>query len=369
MKIGILTFHRALNYGAFLQCFALKKTVESFGHDVEIIDYWPDAHAQVYAGFNKTIFKHCNIIGKLNMLIDWIFSYKKRLSRRKSFEKLWAEQLGLTNIQTLLTHNELRNVKKDIVLYGSDQIWWKSTIIGYEGFDDAYWGQHIPDMVRKVSYGASMGIINLNEDDKKDIRKWLSSFSAVSVRESDLKLTLDSFCNIPITTVLDPTLLLSKEEWSKYCITPKIDVPYILLFNLMSSSAAIDMATSLSRKYGYKVVELTASVNYKKHGNNAVQTASPFEFIGWIKKAAFVVTSSFHGTAFSIIFERPFVSMGMKNNSGRVASLLKSLCIEDRLVSGINMSEDEIDYTNVKDLLSHEREKSLTFLNHSIRKN
>ena len=350
MKIGILTFHRALNYGAFLQCFALKKTVESLGHDVEIIDYWPDAHAQVYAGFNKTLFKHCNMIGKLNMLIDWTFSYKKRLSRRKSFEKLWAEQLGLTNIQTLLTHNELRNVKKDIVLYGSDQIWWKSTIIGYEGFDDAYWGQHIPDMVRKVSYGASMG-------------------SAVSVRESGLKLTLNSFCNIPITTVLDPTLLLSKEEWSKYSIAPRVDVPYILLYNLMSSPAAIEMATTLSKKHGYKVVEITASVDYKKHGKNIVQTASPFEFIGWIKKAAFVVTSSFHGTAFSIIFERPFVSMGMKNNSGRVASLLKSLCIEDRIVSGINISEDDIDYTNVKDLLSHEREKSLTFLNHSILKN
>lgn len=362
MKIGILTFHRANNYGAFLQAFALKTYLSSLGHEVEIVDYWPEGHADAYRLLSHS-WKERPFIGKIKLLISLILRYNRAKKRSNGMLALVKKYFGLTDIPCYQTPESLTNISYDCVLYGSDQIWWKSTIPNYLGFDPVYWGEYIPKSIKKVAYAPSMGIIDLTEQDKLQISKWLENFDVLSVREVELYNAIhDLTCN-EISIVLDPIFLLSKEEWIRLCY-PVRRKKYILHYNLIPSVEAERLVSKLKRKFNCDVVELTVGVHVMNLSQKYFQTANAIDFISLVNGAEFVVTSSFHGTAFSILFEKQFYVIGMGRKSGRVSSLLSILKLSDRMLNDSSTAsfENDIDYKIVTNRLNSYIKYSKEFL-------
>lgn len=350
MKIGILTFHRAINYGAFLQAFALKTYLTSLGNEVEIVDYWPEGHADGYRLLSHS-WKKRSFFGKVKFFISFILRYSRAKKRIEGMQCLVKQYFDLPLVPCYQTAESLKSLSCDCVVYGSDQIWWKSTIPGYSGFDPVYWGEYLPDSIKKVAYAPSMGIIDLTLQDKEQIKKWLCNFSALSVREIGLYEAIHGLTDKEISVVLDPVFLIPKKAWENFC-RPVNRSKYILYYNLIPSEEADLLVKKLRQERNCDVLEITGSVRPLKIGKRFLQTVDAFEFISLIRNADFVVTSSFHGTAFSIIFEKQFFVIGLGKKAGRVESLLKVVGLEDYLLeSADGYRKEKIDYNIVKQLL------------------
>ena len=363
-KIGILTFHRAFNYGAFLQCYSLKRYLEGNGYSVDVIDYWPNGHASAYNYFNTEFFKRQSLIRKIRYLLTFLVSFRRKFVRFEKIKRLQTRYFNLDRNVKFVFGEQLKSLKYDYILYGSDQIWWKSRLENYIGFDTVYWGQYVDSSIKKVSYAASMGIIDLTDADKTCIDDWLSSFHKISVRENELRNHLREFTNHNIDLVCDPVFLTRKSDWEECLSSIKLPLRYVLLFNLMHSAEARVVADKVAKDLNCEVVEISSMVLPWRFGKDLIQTADPFEFLYAIANAEFVISSSFHGTAFSVIFEKQFYSIGMQNNSGRVASLLSILGIPERMISQAAQvnTEDKIDYCIVKSPLQNYIKTSEDFL-------
>lgn len=362
MKVGILTFHRAYNYGAFLQALALKTYIEGLGHNVEIIDYESEEHHRAYAYFNTQYFNSLKIRGKLSYSIKVILGALRKAKREKKMQWLQTKYLQLMG-------RSFRNIKDvdsdyDCIIYGSDQIWSKGKINPNKYFDSVYWGDGF-NGIPKITYAPSMGVIDLNDLDKEYIYHHLGRFKSLSVREKDLKQVLQPLTNSSIEVVVDPVFLLDKEYWDNKASRGVLIDKYLLVYNLMHDKGVINVANELAKKKGLRVIEITGSVQPYIFDKDVIQDGDPFDFISLIKNAEYIVTSSFHAVAFSIIFRKDFYALGMKNNSKRVLSLLQHCGLEDRLISSItDIADKPIDYSN--GCLDALIEKSKLYLNESI---
>jgi hypothetical protein len=349
MKIGILTYHRAHNYGALLQAYALKTYLIKLGHQTQIIDYWPEYHNEDY----KLIpfFKSRRFLSKVKALLFLLIGYTRITKRAEGYEKFISERLGLSHNPLYTSGQEMNEVDYDVAVYGSDQIWRKSNYPTFKGFSDVFFGSLLPKVKKKITYAASMGVIEDNQKDKDYLKKMLPNFDALSVREEELKLLVDEIIGDDVSLVLDPVFLLEKEEWTKINTKsiPLKKEKYIFFYQLVPSKEAIGFVQCLENFYGYKVIEIRGRVEPLLYGKRYSQTAGPLDFLSLIQNAEIVVSTSFHGVAFSLVFEKQFYALGMKNNSGRVQSLLNKLNISERLLTNTNEVnfEEKINYKKV----------------------
>lgn len=360
-NIGILTFHRALNYGAFSQAYALKTFLESCGHRVSFVDYWPKAHAETYALFR--INRKVGLIGNVLRFFKALLIAYSLFVRKTKMEQEVRRFLNLSKAPLYDSVLSLKNAPSyDCLVYGSDQIWWNSIVYGYEGFDGVYWGEYMDKTIRKISYAPSMGIIQLGDDEQVNVKTWLKNFDAISVRESELFDVLQPLTQKTISVVLDPVFLLDREYWSNLCTEVKFR-DYILFYNVMTSKDAKRFVRLLKKKTGKKVIEITGKVEPFRFGANVVQSASTVEWLSLMYHADSIVSTSFHGVAFSVIFQKNFYALGMSNKTGRVLSLLSSLHIENRLVDGFrDVFFDAIDYNDVQNRIELLKAESIRFL-------
>jgi len=370
MKIGILTYHRAHNYGALLQAYALLTYLRELGQQAEIIDYWPNYHAEDY----KLIpyFKTKNFKGKIKSIFFLIIGYSRILKRSERYKQFIREQFGLSDIPRYLTEDDMKDIEYDLVVYGSDQIWRRSNYSLFKGFSDVYFGACPKKVKRKIAYAASMGIIEIEEKDKPYLRRMVHNFDAISVRENELKQLINKYFEHPVVLVLDPVLLLSKEKWLQFIHskTPIIQNKYIFLYQLIPSSDAIILTNRLKAYYGYKVIEIRGRVEPQLLGDRYLQTASPSDFLSLIKNAEIIVSTSFHGIAFSLIFEKQFYALGMGTNSGRAKTLLDQIDLPNRYLSDIKCVDfkNNIDYNKVNIKIASLRQQSEKYLINNLSK-
>lgn len=367
MKIGILTYHRSHNYGALLQAFSLKTFLRESGNDVGMIDYWPDYHAHDYALI--PYFRFLGPITKLKAIILFIIGYPRILKRSLKYRHFIRDQFNLGNKVMFSDSSALNTLVYDVVIYGSDQIWRNQNYPFFKGFDEVYFGIKMPDVKRKIAYAASMGVMNImSEADSLFIKRMMNNFYAISVRESELKKTLEDICKYNIHLVLDPIFLLDKQKWISFIPPRKIHRKYILLYQLVLSEDSVKLTDKLQQLFGYSVIEIQGRVDPLLFGNRYRQTESPFEFLSLLYYAEFIVSTSFHGAAFAIIFEKQFYAIGMGNNSSRIKTLLSSLGLENRylLSSKDADSKESIDYTKIYNRLKITRDASIRFLNNAI---
>lgn len=343
MKIGILTFHRAHNYGAMLQTYALQKYLNKLGHKVYVIDYFPLSFKRTYRrnfpALPRNPFYLCKI------LKDELFIHKDRIKRYDSFSNFMESNLNLYPYKDGFDGHEF-----DHIFIGSDQVWNKTL---FRGFDKMFWGTGLK--CKYSSYAASMAWYRPEKEEISIFLRHIENFNNISVRETDAMEYLKQITTKKINVVCDPTLLLSEEEWNDLSNKTIETERYVLCYNLVRSAECYKLAEAIAKERGCKVLHLVASANIS-NPEGALTTAGPQEFLSYFKQAEYVVTSSFHGTVFSLIFKKQFYSLTPSKLVGRVASLLNVLNLQDRMYAPQQLIEmpminyDEVN-NNIKDLV------------------
>lgn len=355
MKIGILTYHRVHNFGALLQAVALRYVLQNMGHQVYYVDYYPPYHRRIYKVFSwHDFFSRDTIRKKMRYVIDRVTQYPYRRERQRNFNDFISNEI--------IPYCRSVDEKYDVVFYGSDQIWRIQK--DFNDFNPTYFGAGCIKASRHVSYAASMGTVCLSIPQQERFKYLVSHLDVISVREAALKSLLQSMNFNNVEQVVDPTLLLRDQEWNRLFPTKKIQKKkYLLFYDLMKGSFREDGVYNFANKKGLDVIVLSGSATSAPSGT-MVTTAGPYQFLDLICGAEFVCTSSFHGLAFSLIFNKQFF-VSFKTNSERAESLLASLGISERLLKS-NSEElsiwEDINYEIVNDKLIHLKDSSLKFI-------
>jgi hypothetical protein len=360
MKIGILTFYFAHNYGALLQAYALQEYLKSLGHDVTMINYRQKNLARNFSVFDIKRFVSKNFIILIKRIIVETLLFSRRCLRYFRFEKFIKANLNLSK------EVNGKNIPDDFDVYimGSDQIWNPKIT---KGFDTIYFGDFSVIKSKKISYAASMETNFLTKEQETFLVSQLKNINKISVRESILANLLQPLTEKYIYTVLDPTLLLDTAYWDKLIEMPPINKKYILIYQVKPSYLTLDIANSMAKQLGAIVLEVSSIIMYYKIKKNYKQCVSPALFIGLVKNAACIITTSFHGTVFSMIFKKPFYTIKVGDRDTRVISLLNSLELSDRFLSeNDSLLFSEIDYTNVDSKLEILRQESVSFIQNAL---
>lgn len=352
-KSLIVTFHCVPNYGANLQAFALQKTLEKFSEDVQILNYRPKALTQVYKLLNTHSLKGF-IFTLYNVLPTWL--------RYKKFKRFQNQYYKLSPSQFRYLTKEF-SIDCDYVFAGSDQIW-NPRITG--GYDRVYFGDFMAGKdCKKISYGASIGVSSLTKEENYQLKSLTKKLDYISVRENSARQIISALTHKPVEVVLDPTLLLNRKEWD--CIkVGNAHGKYLLLYSISDHNETYEIANKVSKMTGLNILEVSAK-NFKpfsKKHHKIIRNAGPSEFLGLISSAEFVVTDSFHGTVFSLIYEKPFYTIPNKTKPSRMVELLSKLGLNNRLISDTNkfIYDPVIQYEKVNELLNIEKKKSIDFI-------
>lgn len=357
MRIGILTFHAAHNYGAVLQCYALQTYLKEQGHEVGVIDYRSRFLLRVYQVYDWRRFFSIHPLKCIHKFVRECRLLPLRRKRYAIFDEFIRCHLHLAPVATITTH------PYDIIFVGSDQVWNTTLTNGYDPF---YWGAFPkPPQTCLVSYAASMED-DPSEEKCRQMALRLRNFSRVSVREQALATRLSQQCEVPVTSVIDPTLLLDSSAWNRLVSQRVILNDYVLLYEVHPSARAESIARQVADELGIEVVMLSSLFEANK--NQFSIGASPFTFLNLFKYARFVVASSFHGTVFALQFARPFVSIRANNGKdGRIANLLSQFHLEDRFVDELTLFQLRhiLNSPTSYNLHTQERQHSVSFI-HSV---
>lgn len=360
MKVGIISYHRVINYGALLQVYALQEKIKELGAECEIIDYrnkiLEDKH-------KKMKFSECKSIK------DYIRYFMLGKCHNKKFNKFrnFSEKY-LNTSETCYTKEDLKILfeKYTKVITGSDQVWNHNI----NGLDDAYYLDFLSDKKKKNSFSASFGYKILPDDYKETYKNLLKDYNMLSVREKHGADIIEDLLRYRPSVVLDPTMLKIKEEWFDFANEYKNKDKYILIYGFSGKNYMMDLAKNIAKKTGYQIVIIqnnylpSFNIKYEK-------TAGPKDFLGIFKNAEYILTNSFHGTAFSINLNKEFFTELLPESTkvnSRLEHVLNLFNLEDRKITGSNpdIIENKINYTEVNKKLNNERMKSVQFLKEII---
>lgn len=363
-KIGILTYHTGFNYGASLQAYALQTTILKMGYSCEIINFETERFVASREMFSRNP-KRLKELIKIGTRLPYYESLKKRQHLFEDFtEKCLITSPLYRTEQEVIEHS----AEYDCIICGSDQIWNLSqkdapaaNLIFYLNF---------PKKQKRVSYAASFGKWVEEAYKMEDvILPLLKDFDAVSVREKSGVEYLRSK-GLQCTLTLDPTVLLDKEEYEVICSEPLISKPYILMFSWSCGDEVIKAAKKAAAHLKLPLFILTPPPRAIGAGIKRKLDVGPKEFLSMIKYADFIVTDSFHGTAFSTTFEKPFISVVSNGHADtRMSSLLGQLGLSDHLVDSDHIDFPAIgktDFKKVREKKSHLRKNSFSFLNSAL---
>lgn len=377
-KIGIVTILKTNNYGAELQAYATQEALKKMGYKAEIIDYlFYKNPKHVQTDKSKPVF----LFSTKKRLAEWLYPIMEKIKsfshqkdnkiRIKRFDEFHLQNTSQS--KTFQTIDALydEQLDYDVYMVGSDQVWNPgiySSLLPYM-LDFA------PDDKKRIAYASSFGVSAIDESQQRFYKEHLKKFDAIGVREKNAVELVKQISDCDATWVLDPTLLLNANDWetvAKQCSA--IDEPYILLYELTPCPYIAKLAYAMSKEKGLQIVRVckNAAVEDKDEYILNIIDAGPAEFLGLFANADLVITNSFHGTAFSINFNKEFytITPKRKHNNSRQKSILELFDLEDRLISEDtdinNISRELINYDKVNSILCKEREKSYSFLKKAI---
>lgn len=349
MKIGIITIHNSPNYGASLQSFALWKFLTDNGYDCEVIDLHRPCNED-YVFSNQYLpcrFNEPNFIRRIKTLVKKIIGRKEfflQEETKRKFEE-FNSQVRLGRPYCGIDELYANPPQYDIYISGSDQVWNPAHPFCIE----PYLLTFVPAGKKKISYASSIGITDLTEKEINLFKNALEKYDAISVRELQAKKLLEKILNKDIYQVADPTFLLSTEKWKSIAVFPKNKEKYILLFALRNDIKMLEYALTLGKQSGLKIVYLTTAQPKSTGEYEAVDTAGPREWIGYIANAEIVITDSFHGTVFSIITGCNNFFTRIANESlrgSRITDLLDKFDLNNHLLKS-DMSQTYRDLTKI----------------------
>lgn len=321
MKCGIVTLFRNNNYGAVLQAFALQKAVLGQGIDAEIINLSITSKSPV------------SIKRRMKMIFRNLFVRNEINEYLKAFDRFRKHHLKISSDE-YTDENQLHGLKYkyDFCICGSDQVW-NPDLFGR--IVPAYFLDFMP-YSRKVTYAPSFGTADVSATYVKETTVLLQKIPIISLRERTGVAIVKNLTGKKAKHVLDPIFLLSKNEWLSRSRIPKPDFKYLLLY-MQGEKDTLLYETShfIADKLNLKVIQLGLGLKTHKYVYRKMRNAGPFDFVGLIAQADFVCTNSFHGTAFSILFDKRFASASsVKSRSTRITDLLDSLALNERYLDG-----------------------------------
>lgn len=374
MKVGIVTFSSAHNYGAVLQAWSLQTYLQKLGYDVDIVNLRPIEIDNVYA--MKRILKKMpqTRMGRMIYRREYRLECrrnKKKYIRFKNFEQFIKNDLHTTKMYRSV--DELRNadLKYDILIAGSDQIW-NSGIP--KKIDSAFFLDFGGEKVKRISYAASIGAARIPEDEFELFRHHLKRFDYISVREENAKASVEKLTDKPVDLVADPTFLLEQADFDRLKEDFSVKGKYIYVHNvhLNIEDEALDaVVTQLAQQTGLPVVTNREDSNYPNEIKKKFMSGKPSEFLGVIANAEYVVTNSFHATVFAITYHRKFITVPHFSNPDRMIYLLQQLGLSNHLIDSASkvpadLSTLDADYAAVEDKKAVMRQNAQSFLDKAL---
>ncbi|MDF2539555.1 MAG: hypothetical protein K0S76_2576 [Herbinix sp.] len=331
MKVGVITFHSANNYGATLQTWALQKVLKDYGLDSGVIHYHPDIIDKLYDPMQL----QTGIRRKIKNLAISVTN-NESLIRYQKFQNFLSKNFNL--IGDYRTYPELKQAGLDLDAYivGSDQVW---NVDHTDGFDPAYFLDFAEKDKIKISYAASIGKDYIHSKIKQEVRNSLTSYTGISVRERSVLEAVQELTDKTVEVVLDPTLLLKKADYEEIKTETMIREPYILVYMIEKNDQVISLANKISIALGIPVIQRRPTPGFVNE-LPPFYTADTGEFLGLIESATCVITNSFHGTVFSILYEKPFVSMLHSDTGSRTVDLLNELNLQSHILYDIKDFKD-----------------------------
>ena len=364
MQIRIITCHDVYNHGASLQAYALQTYLELMGHTVELIDYKPDYLSRHYLLwsvdnpiFDKPFIKQLYLLAKLpGRLVA--------LRRKRLFDAFTNKYLKRTACK-YHSNEELKAnpPQADAYIAGSDQIW---NTLFQNGRDASFYLNFAPLGAKRISYAASFATEDVVEDYKSFVQKMLQNFDAISIRERCSLSLLSSLGRKDGVAVCDPVFLLAREQWEELLPQKQKVERYLLVYDTEKSDKVKGVAQWIAKEKKLKIYNVSGfRLDYV---DKDFWASSPLEFVRLIRDADYVVSNSFHATAFSLIFERDFCVVNRSERiNERMKNLLEDYHLGDRLVTGYSDSLiTNIDYMAVNLLLQKNIISSKDFLFNSL---
>lgn len=378
--VGIITTFRQPNFGSVLQAFALQHVIEKMGFDVKVIDYkYPNEYhwnSGAKHGYKKITLR--SRLGDIKRKAQLLLHLRKPTKMEKLNEFIRNEMVCTPfypSRKSILTTPPIF----DIYVSGSDQIWNPNTMYG----DMSYMFDFAPKGSRKIAYSSSFSCNNIPQKFFGIYRKYLSQFKAIGVREANgLALVHDITGRNDARLVLDPTLLLDKNQWHEYALkSDKLMLPskfilfYMLAYTYSPEEKMCELLTFVQRKYNLPIVALSQKpkgfqgeyIRLEDH-----QALGNYEFLSLFEKAEMVVTSSFHGTAYSLNYAKPLLALedGKSRSDDRISSLLNAIGLSSQLIFTNTQLTDAItpyyDMAKEQKRLVELRNDSLSFLQQSL---
>ena len=363
-RIGILTMHRVQNYGSALQAYALQEYINRLGYDAELIDYiFPNGKHKQRRPLKQRI---------KSTLFKWIFCLpifrkNKRFARFYSAYYKCSEQ-RFDNPQSLVQYD----YPYDILITGSDQVWNPIHILTDTSFFLPFAHSHTP----KIAYAPSFSVASLPAGFEAIIRPYVEDYSHISVREKSGIDIMKSLTDKEVSMVCDPTLLLTKADWNVLAAQSKIKIsePYILVYVLSYAynpyPAINAIIEKVQQELDMPLILLDAPVLDMKFKNaRFIKDAGPAEFLYLVQHASFVITTSFHGTAFALNFGIPFYSV-IRDHSGfdtRMIDLIESVEADRAIVYDQPIDKPiAMNFENVEKRLEVIRQHSQAYIRNSL---
>lgn len=352
-KIGIITIHSDLNYGAALQAYALNQYLRNQGYDSKIINYIKIPNHPRQYPFPKNI-------------AYWLMN-KPRFIRYRKFLKSSVTAKEWHSVDEL-TNNF--NEPFDVLISGSDQVWNPTCGGLVDKLNPCYYLAFAQsDKYKKVAYASSLGSYRFNAEERVHVKKWLDDYHHLSTRESAGAEHLKEILGKEVKVVLDPTLLLNRNQWQEASCSVSVKGKYVLVYYIDEIAECVEYARKVADKQGWKVVMMSNTYNRFPGVDQNIPFCGPAQFLWLFDHADYVVTNSFHGTAFAVNFNRPFISVIKRNSPQRAQTLLNNVGLSERLLTDISQVDklpNKIDWASVNAKLNNLRSDSKEYLINAI---
>lgn len=347
-KIGILTYHGGFSHGALLQCYASLLFFSNYNYEVEVINY-------IRSIKNQKKYTLRSLISLAYSFIDKLLNFQNYKMRDKNFN-VFREKMKITE-KLLESYKDVKDAQLDYDIYfvGSDQVWNPEIT---NGLDEVFLLKFV-NKGKKCSLSASIGI-EISDDLIKKLEPNLNDFDLITVREKE---TFDALSKIypEVKLTCDPVFLLDRNIWLN--LLRPIDVSsdkYLFVYNISYDPFVYEIADLISKKYDLKIISLGFNKLYRRGGNNVreVYGLGPLELLSYIYYASFIITTSFHGAAFSLIFNKEFRVVLPEERKGRIYELMSKYSLNNCIFTKNSEIDYEykINYTSINNSIKEEIE-------------
>lgn len=361
MKTFTVTFHHTCNYGAVLQAYSLHRTLRRMGHENTVMEY-PDK-GRFYCRMSanpKTAARA--------LCMNWLrFCRKKELVQlKRSFLEFRRNRMELSRVYATTEDLRREPPEADCLITGSDQVW---KMAGDPNRLAARFLDFGDDKTKRISYAASIESLTYTEEQKEQVCKWLSRFDAISLREQSAADYITELTGRQdVQRVLDPVFLQTRQQWLEIAKKPRIQGPYILCYQVQSNKRMQEVADRLKKQTGYPVVAICNSEIRHIRADHSLHDVSPEEFLGLYNEASIVVSASFHGTAFGLLFGKPTYGLTRSNHANRIREILAQFGLERFCIGATDpIPVPEIDEKALEEVLNRERAASLSYLENNLK--